>query len=174
MTADHDNSKAEKTKRRWGKMRGLSTIVPAVTKSSLAKRGFVQGEVIGRWREIIGERLATHTSPEKLTFPRGERNGATLYVRVAPGLAPEVQHDQPRILDRINAYFGYRAVAGLKIIQAPVPRPVAVARVNRRTLRDDEVSDIQREVAATHDDDLREALEKLGRSLRAVPPKRRR
>jgi hypothetical protein len=138
---------------------------------SLAKRGFVQGEVIGRWREIIGPRLADHTSPEKLTFPQGERNGATLYVRVASGLALEIQHDQPNILDRINAYFGYRAVAGLKIIQAPVPRPARAASPQRRKLRDEEIAAIKKEVANTQDDDLRNALEKLGRSLHSAPPR---
>lgn len=172
MSAKEHKPDDQKPKRRWGKLRGLGAIVPAVTKSALAKRGFVQGEIIGRWREIIGPRLAGHTSPEKLSFPRGERDGATLHVRVAPGLAPEVQHDQPRILDRINAYFGYRAVSGLKIVQAPVPRRAPPKRVKRRPLREDEIAAIQKEVAATHDPGLRQALEKFGRSLHAAPPKR--
>jgi hypothetical protein len=173
MTTDDDKKTEEPAKRRWGKMRGLGAIVPSVTKTALDKRGFVQGEVIGRWREIIGERLAASTSPEKLTFPRGERSGATLYVRVSPGLAVEIQHDQPRILQRINAYFGYSAVARLKLVQAPVPPRPRGVQPRPRTLADSEINSIRKEVAGTQDPDLRAALEQFGRSVNAAPPKKR-
>ncbi len=158
----------EKPARRWGKTRGLGAIMPSVTKDALARRGFVQGEIIARWREIVGARLADHTAPEKLAFPRGERMSATLLVRVSPGLAPELQHESPRVIERMNTYFGYRAIAALKLIQAPLqPRP-ALARRKRRKLSDAEVSDIRKEVAPTRDPDLRSALERFGRSLRAA------
>ncbi len=168
---DDEQAKPErdkKTTRRWGKTRGLGAIMPSVTKDALARRGFVQGEIIARWREIVGPRLADHTAPEKLAFPRGERMSATLLVRVSPGLAPELQHDSPRVIERMNTYFGYRAVAALKLIQAPLQQRPVIARRTRRKLTEAEVSDIKSEVASTRDPELREALERFGRSLRAA------
>jgi hypothetical protein len=36
-----------------------------------------------------------------------------------------VQHRSGQILERVNAYFGYRAVAEMRILQAPVMRKPA-------------------------------------------------
>ncbi|MGB8708466.1 MAG: DUF721 domain-containing protein, partial [Methyloceanibacter sp.] len=36
--------------------------------------------------------------------------------------AIEVQHRAEQILERVNIYFGYRAVAQLRFLQAPVPK----------------------------------------------------
>ena len=48
--------------------------------------------------------------------------GATLVLRVDGPRAIEVQHRSGKILDRVNTYFGYRAVAEMRILQAPVVR----------------------------------------------------
>jgi hypothetical protein len=169
-SADGKSKKEIKPKRRWGGLRRLNTIVPAVTRDTLSRRGFLQGEVVARWRDIVGPNLADHTVPERLAFPRGDRHGANLVIRVAPGLAPELQHSSPRVIERINAYFGYGAVASLKLIQAPVPPPVVSQRRQRRSLNRTEVKAVRDEVAGTRDPDLRRALERLGCSLKAAKP----
>ena len=48
------------------------------------------------------------------------RPGATLVLRVDGGRSLDVQHNARQIIERINAYFGYAAVAELRIVQAPV------------------------------------------------------
>jgi len=61
---------------------------------------------------------AGQDSPQK-----GHRvEGAILVLRVEGPRAIEVQHRSGQILERVNAYFGYRAVAEMRILQAPVTR----------------------------------------------------
>ena len=45
-------------------------------------------------------------------------------LRVDGPRAIEVQHRAGQILERVNTYFGYRAVAEMRILQAPVTRKV--------------------------------------------------
>jgi hypothetical protein len=52
----------------------------------------------------------------------GGRPGGTLILRVDPARALDVEYRARQIIDRINAYFGYRAVETLKIVQAPLPK----------------------------------------------------
>ena len=54
--------------------------------------------------------------------------GATLVLRIEGPRAIEVQHRAAQILERINAYFGYRAVTEMRFLQAPISR---VARPKR-------------------------------------------
>jgi protein-disulfide isomerase len=46
-----------------------------------------------------------------------------MVLRVAEGRALEFQHLGPRIIERINGYYGYEAVAALKILQGTVAPP---------------------------------------------------
>ena len=48
------------------------------------------------------------------------RPGATLVLRVDGARALDVQYKARQIIERINAYFGYAAVAELRIVQAPM------------------------------------------------------
>jgi hypothetical protein len=83
------------------------------------------------------------------------------------GRAIEVQHDSSRIIERINAYYGYEAIAALKIHQtrvkkpaSPPPRPAALAPEEARRLN--------ARLETIADDRLRAALERLGRGVLAA------
>ena len=127
--------------------RAVGTYVPKLTHKAFEKYGFAAAALITDWAVIVGEDIAGYTAPERLKWPRGVgihdevdegeagRPGATLIVRVDPARALDVQYKAQQIIERINGHFGYRAVAELRILQAPlakqtaskiVPRPVAV------------------------------------------------
>jgi hypothetical protein len=166
------DKKKDKSTRRWGKIRNIGTIMPGVTRDTMQKRGFAQGEIITRWREIVGAELADSTSPEKLSFPRGERRSGTLQVRVASAAALALQHEEPGVIQRINQFFGYNAVGRLKMIQAPLPRSSKKPKKPARDLGEDEIGRIDAEVAQTKDPDLRDALASFGRSIAATDPEK--
>ena len=46
-------------------------------------------------------------------------------LRIEGPRAIEVQHRSGQILERVNSYFGYRAVAEMRILQTPVTRKAA-------------------------------------------------
>jgi len=93
---------------------------------------------------------------------RGE--GAILVLRVEGPRAIEVQHRSGQILERVNSYFGYRAIAELRILQAPVTRAPARSPAPPQPVIDAEALPAS---ASIEDQGLRAALSRLGSATRA-------
>ena len=91
----------------------------AVNQKINRKRGLVGSGIINDWANIVGQKLAEHTLPEKL-----DKNG-TLRIRVDSPIATEIQHLEPQILEKVAIYFGYRAARRLSIVQGPIKKQLA-------------------------------------------------
>jgi hypothetical protein len=102
--------------------RALARSLNKITRPVLAKRGAAFAALAESWAEIVGLRLADDTALAKLAQPRGGGPG-TLHLRVTPGLALELQHVAPQLIERINAFLGHRAVERLTFVQRPVASP---------------------------------------------------
>ena len=153
--------------------RTLGSFVPALTRKAFEKYGFSAAALITDWPAIVGKELASQTYPDRLKWPRAPeiratdvapetkgRPGATLFLRVEGPRALEIEYKRAQIAERINVYFGYRAVAEVRIVQAPLPKakPPRAAKI----IAADNVP-----LPAVADDGLRAALEKLGAGIRA-------
>jgi hypothetical protein len=79
--------------------------------------GFAEPEVLLRWAEVVGEQLSGLCTPVKVSYSRAHRLGATLVVRAAGARATEVEHLGPRIIERVNQFYGYGAISELKVTQ---------------------------------------------------------
>ena len=114
-----------------GAARTLGSYVPRLTRKAFEKFGFATATLLTDWSTIVGPETARYASPDRLRWPKGfdvlddasevrgkGRPGATLIVRAHAGRALDVQYRAQQIIDRINGYFGYRAVAELRIVQA--------------------------------------------------------
>lgn len=161
--------------------RAVGTFVPRLTQKAFEKYGFSAAALLTEWSAIVGSDLAGYTRPERLKWPRGVeayretepdaagRPGATLVLRVDGPRALEVDHRRAQILERINAYFGYRAIAELRLVQAPVSSsvPIETKRPKPTGLqpRSLEVPDL----AAIADEKLKSALQRLGASITGKP-----
>lgn len=148
---------------RSGGVRHLAGFLPRLTRAALGKRGFAEGGIVTDWAAIVGPELAAASLPEKLTFAKGARSDGTLQVRVSGALALELQHLEPVVIERINSYFGYRAVGRLKIRQGPLPRrrpPPPVAATDPAAAQA-----VDRAVAGIADPALKAALAGFGRAL---------
>ena len=151
------------------KARGLltvSTSLPGIAAPALRKRGFAQARLITEWPAIVGEMLARETVPQKLVFQRGSKTDAVLHLRVASGFALELQHIAPQIIDRINGFFGFRAVADLRYQQGPIPPQRISRRMTPPRLSDTDEAYLQDSLNDIDDPDLKQALVKLGRAVR--------
>jgi hypothetical protein len=148
-----------------GGLRPVAAALTKVTGPILGKRGLGEAQIRTEWPSIMGPELADQTAPEKLSFPPGERRHGTLRLRVAPGAATAIQHREPRIIERINAFFGYPAVARLVLIQAPLKKRGPVVPPAPRPLRPEERARLDGRLAAVGDPDLRAALDRLGRAV---------
>jgi len=157
---------------RRGGMRAIAANVPKIAGAVLGKRGFAEAQLVAQWPAIIGEALAAGVSPDKLSFSRGERRDGTLHLRVASGLALEVQHREPVLIERINAFFGYRAVARLALKQGPPAHPAERPPPRRRPLKGEERQLLDQRLTAISDPELKSALQRLGEAVIATEKRR--
>jgi len=114
------------------KTRSVGEFLPALMRPAFEKYGFSSAAILTDWAALAGPELAAYTAPERLKWPRqkpGEetagksrQTGATLVLRVTGARALEVEHRRPQIIERLNASFGYRAVAEIRLVQAPLEK----------------------------------------------------
>jgi hypothetical protein len=133
----------------------------------LKKRGFASRDIIANWTIIAPEPYGAVTTPDKLTWPRGERSaeGATLVLRCAPGHALAAQHESGRIAAAVNRYFGFFLVGAVRLSAEPFTPGSAPEDHNRSQPSQSVVAKVGAQVARVDDDDLREALRTLGHAL---------
>jgi hypothetical protein len=159
--------------RRPASFKALGTFVPKLVRESFRRRGFVNVDIVLRWREIVGDALARETWPVCIDWPRrqetvlrpdGTEAPGTHRTRIVVGATParalEVEYAKRAIIDRVNGYLGYRAATELTAApdysKPPVHRKPAV-RIEAQGAPQAEA------------DPLSAALARLGRSVAGRP-----
>ena len=127
--------------------------------------GFSQREIVARWPDIVGPALADCSLPERLTFPRDEKRGGSLYIRVQGSMALELQHFEPMLIERINSYYGYQAVERLIYRHGPVPMRRQKTRPVSAALTDSQKENLEEQLAGVTNKELYKALYGLGREV---------
>ena len=151
-----------------------------LTQASFQRYGFAYGELLARWPAIVGDELAGVSKPERIKWPRGadgrpdrgQPDGGTLVVRVAEGRGLEIHYQGPRIIERINGFYGYSAIAKLKILQGQL----AGATPNTRAPSPPDAVQLQKmedHLNRIGDDKLRAALKRLGNGALSKSPSAR-
>ncbi len=151
---------------RGGQARSIADLMPDIGRTAFRRFGFVQSSVVSRWPEIVGQTHAKVCSPESIRFPPGEKSEGVLQLVAVPAHAPLIQHVIPEIIDRVNRFFGYKAISRVKIRQGEVkpPQDSAPRRAAPPSLKPIpmELGDSLRDIG---DPELRTVLESLARSL---------
>ncbi len=142
----------------------LTKEVHALTQPILGKRGFGGVEIIENWTDIVGEDLAPGIRPEKLTFEKQSRINGTLHVKSAGGaFALLFEHHKQQVIDRINSYFGYTAVAQIKIKQGKLTfSSLSKPESSSETFSKEELEALQEKAALFDDEKLRETFYQTG------------
>ena len=146
---------------RRGHARAAGDLVGEIAGVTFKRFGFVQGAVVSRWAEIVGERYAKVSTPESVRFPQGKKSGGTLTLTVVGAHAPLMQHLTPLIIERVNRFFGYAAVDKVAFRQGRVDSVKRPVRPEPRPLSR-ELGEGLREIA---DPGLRACLESLAAKL---------
>lgn len=149
----------------------LADLVAPCIEPVLQRQGFSEADVLMHWPEIVGDGLAQHCRPLKLQWPaRAPRGGdsepATLIVRVEGVFALTLQHMAPVILQRVNAYLGWRCVGKLAMRQGPLP-PSKRARQTTAAADPAAAASAAAATADVGDEALRAALVSLGSKVLA-------
>ncbi len=164
--AKRETSKPTANERpRGGRTRQLAEIVPEVGRAAFRRFGFVQSSIVSRWGEIVGERYATLSAPESIRFSQGKRSDGVLTLVVAGAHAPMFQHIVPVVIERVNRFFGYAAVARVVIRQGELPAPRVTPPRPNFTVVPTELGESLRTIA---DPELKAVLESLARGVAAA------
>lgn len=149
---------------RVGGPRAIADLMPDIGRAAFRKFGFVQSSIVTRWADIVGKHYADITAPESIRFPVGKKAGGTLQLTVMSGHAPMIQHVLPDIVDRVNRFFGYAAVAKVAIRQGEVAPAAPERRPPPSNLKPIpvELGDSLRDIG---DPELRAVLESLAQGL---------
>ena len=155
----------------------LRDVVGGLVGDVFRRQGFTSIELVTRWAEIVGPEIAAHCEPVKVQWQRPASRfplpasddpavradlPGTLVLRVEGPAAIQIQHLAGVLCERINRFFGWRAVARIALRQAPLRRREETAAAIRNP-------DAPLNAAATlpeaADDSLKGALARLAAAI---------
>lgn len=155
---------------RGGQARAIADLMPEIGRTAFRRFGFVQSSVVTRWPEIVGPHHAKVCAPESIRFTPGEKSEGTLQLVVIPAHAPLIQHVIPEIIERMNRFFGYNAVAKVKLRQGMVKPPASRDKTTAPPSLRPIPMELGESLRDIGDPELRAVLESLARSLDAAKP----
>ena len=134
------------------------------------RRGVAEARLLTHWREIAGPVFGDASSPIRVKPRGGHALGGVLVLAVDGPRASELEHAAPQLIERVNAFYGYAAVAEVKLTQAATravppprierPKPVALSDLSESKQRT-----LLKMTQTVADDDLRGALARLGANV---------
>ncbi len=151
-------------------LESIGSIVMPMIKGVMSAEDLVAADVMLNWGGIIGSEIASFCNPLKVKYNPRE-NCRILYVEVPiGGFALEMQHRENYILEKINSYFGYRAVHKLNISQSASMQPRGIfpqlqEKKKKAELTADDEKYLLELVEGITDEKLKEILIKLGKSV---------
>lgn len=152
------------------RMRGFeaaSRLVESRIRKAGEARGFAISRLLTHWAEIAGPDIAAQCRPVKVGYSKGGLGG-TLTLLTTGAAGPMLQMQLPALRERVNACYGYNAIARINLTQtAPMGFAEGQAQFEPAPKRSPhrpapEIQTQARETAASvRDDSLRAALENL-------------
>ena len=144
----------------------IGTNVTKIVKPLISKRGFGNSEIINNWVNIVGDKLAQNIMPQKISYNSNPNLDGVLLLRVnSSSVALEIQYIEKQIINKINTYFGFRAIARIKIIQGPIPTPKKKIATKNKTVANTDKMELERKLNSEKDQELRAALAALGTAI---------
>jgi hypothetical protein len=147
-----------------------ATVLQSRIRKVSEARGFAQSRILTHWLEIVGNDIAEKTRPVEVSYGRGGM-GATLTILTTGAQAPMIEMQKEAIRTKVNAVYGYNAIARIRITQtAPIGfaegQAEFVPKPKDKLRPDPALQEQAKQTARTvTDENLRRALEELGRNV---------
>ena len=157
-------------KKPYGNAVPVADLATQILDPVLRKRAGISIGLVQSWEEIAGPRLAGHSRPEKIQWPRRMHEDdpfepATLVIACEGMAALHLQHETGEIINRVNAFLGVNAIGRIRIVQKPVLSEKARPKPAPRPLTAAEKAKLSDTVGKIEDEGLRASLERLGATI---------
>lgn len=149
-----------------------SALLQTSIRRASESRGFAQSRLLTHWAEVVGDDIAAIARPVEVSYAR-QGMGATLTLLTTGAQAPMLEMQKEKLRERVNAVYGYNAIARIRITQtAPVGFAEGQVEFSLRptVAESPDVAPETLEAASSlaapvTDDGLRAALERLARNV---------
>lgn len=101
-------------------LRSIRAVAEKLARQTVGAKGAAVLGLSQEWKQIAGPTLSRLCWPAKVTKGRNGMNG-TLVLFVRGAGAAELHAGRQQLIQRINAFYGFAAIAHVKMIQAPLP-----------------------------------------------------
>ena len=125
-----------------------------------------------KWPEIVGKYFLDYSEPLNVSKVRDFENdlGETVYknylnVSVTPAAAIEFQHFKDTIIEKINTYFGYKAIIDLRIQQNYIPKNNTMKKAKSFQINKDDKEFIKKNIEKFQNNELKKSLLNLGNKI---------
>ena len=138
------------------------------------KYGKIEFLILSKWPQIVGSFFAEHSEPDKISrltedFDEYDQPifKSFLNVRVSPAAAVEFQHYKDTIIEKINSFFGYKAIADLRLQQNFIAKKKNEQpfKSKRFETTDNEKKLVKKEIQNIKDKELENSIINLGLSI---------
>ena len=95
-------------------LRAFGNTLPRGVRGILKKNGYNYSEIISKWNSLVNRNIANSAYPKSIKINSGNEN-ATLILAVKRGNEVLVEYSKKEIIDKINTYFGYNFLNGVRL-----------------------------------------------------------
>ena len=91
--------------------------LPKIIDKNIKKKNFIEISLIKKWREIIGDDIAKFCWPIKIRFSEINNLNGIIFLKTMRGKSMEIEFKNEEIIEKLNQYFGYKAIAKISVVQ---------------------------------------------------------
>ena len=152
----------------------IGDTVKKINKNLPNKHGKIDFVIYSNWSKIVGSYFKDYCEPTSITRTKDSENdiGEPIFknylnVSVSPAASVEFEHFKSTILEKINSYFGFRAISDLRIQQNYIVKHNKLKNTMKQvnTLSKDDIKDLNSEVENLKNRDLKKSLVDLGLNI---------
>ena len=153
----------------------ISKTLGKITKNLITKFDKDEFIIHSKWNEMVGDFFAEYSEPLKLDNMNNydKKNEefhkeGILHVNIEGPAALDFQHLKDKIIDKINSFFGYKAVSKIFLHQVPYLQKTAKESQTKKiikNLNEEQKTVLKKTTSGISSKKLEKALLKLGESI---------
>ena len=95
----------------------IGNSLPKIIDKNIKEKNFIEISLIKKWREIIGDDIAKFCWPIKIVFSEINNLNGIIFLKTMRGKSMEIEFKNEEIIEKLNQYFGYKAIAKISVVQ---------------------------------------------------------